>query len=61
MKIDFKVQELVNGVRYKLEVFSNDGDNFRVSENDSRYFEFETRKDFAENFPEAANWIFGNV
>jgi len=59
MKIDFRVQESINGVRYKLDVFSNDGQAFRVAENDSRYHEYETREEFAKSFPEAAKWIFG--
>ena len=59
MKIDFKVQEKINGVKYKLEVYSADGQTFRVSENDSRYHEYEARKDFANDFSEASKWIFG--
>jgi hypothetical protein len=61
MKIDFKVQENVNGIKYKLEVYSSDGQNFRVAENDSRYHEYSTRVEFASHFPEAAKWIFGDV
>lgn len=61
MKIDFKVQENVNGIKYKLEVYSNDGQSFRVAENDSRYHEYETRAEFAKGFPEVAKWIFGDV
>lgn len=61
MKIDFKLQEVINGVRYKLEVYSNDGQAFRVAENDSRYHEYTTRADFAKDFTEVAKWIFGDV
>lgn len=60
MKIDFRVQENVNGIKYKLDVFSNDGQSFRVAENDSRYHEYGTRTDFVKDFPEAAKWIFGD-
>jgi len=59
MKIDFRVQEKINGLEYELEVYSNDGEHFRVCENKSRYSEFETREDFYNHFEDAAKWIFG--
>lgn len=60
MQIDFKVIEKVGDLKYKLEVYSEDAVNFRVSENDSRYHEYNSREQFAKDFPEASNWIFGN-
>jgi len=59
MSIDFKVQENVNGIKYKLEVFSSDGNNFRVAENDTRFHEYDNREDFKKGFPEVYKWIYG--
>lgn len=61
MKIDFMVKEDIGGCTYKLEVYSSDGENFRVCENNQNYLEYDNRSSFARDFPEAARWIFGDT
>lgn len=58
MKGYFKIEEVINGNKYKVEVFTDDGDSFRVMENDSKVSEYEIREDFKRDFPEVAQWIF---
>lgn len=58
MKGYFKIEELINGSKYKVEVWTDDGDSFRVMENDSKVSDYQIKEDFTKDFPEVARWIF---
>lgn len=58
MKIDFQLKENVNGTKYKLEIYSEDGRRFKVCENDSAYRTYDTREDFLKDFSDLKQWFW---
>lgn len=60
MNIEYHLTENINGVKYKLDVFSVDGETFRVTENDKKEQVYHNREDFLKDFPELSWWFFPN-
>lgn len=58
MQIDFRLKEKVNGVEYSVDIFSTDGETFRILENGKYTREYASRDSFLDDFPELEAWFF---
>lgn len=55
--IDVTIQKKIKGVPYKLEVYSNDGNSFRVCKDYEDYQEYQTSRELYEDYPWLARVI----
>lgn len=58
MKINFKLEEYVNGTHYAVTINSPDGQEFTVKENDEKEVIYNSREDFLKDFGELESWFW---